>query len=68
MPRFRYAGLMILALTAGTANAAEGLVAIKSAHDVKETMNRLEKAAKPGSAITTRNFWRNGTVPRIADR
>lgn len=46
MPRFRYAGLIILALTAGTANAAEGLVAIKSAHDVKETMNRLEKAAK----------------------
>lgn len=46
MPRFRYAGLMILALTAGTANAAEGLVAIKSAHDVKETMDRLEKAAK----------------------
>ena len=68
MPGFRYASLMILALTAGTANAAEGLAAIKSAHDVKETMNRLEKAARSGSATTIRSFWRNGTVSRIAGR
>jgi uncharacterized protein (DUF302 family) len=36
------AGIMV----AGAAGAAEGLVAIKSAHDVKGTMDRFEGAAK----------------------
>lgn len=46
MPKFRFAGLLGLVLTAGAASAAEGLVAVKSPHGVKETMARFESAAK----------------------
>jgi len=36
----------MLALFAAYAGAADGLVAVKSAHSVKDTMDRLEAAAK----------------------
>jgi uncharacterized protein (DUF302 family) len=37
---------MILALITGAADAADGLITMKSAHGVKETMDRLASAAK----------------------
>jgi uncharacterized protein (DUF302 family) len=46
MPTSRYAGLLALVLMAGGAGAAEGLVAVKSPHGVKETLDRFESAAK----------------------
>lgn len=46
MAAARYALLAVAALAAGAASAAEGLVAIKSPHDVKGTMDRVESAAK----------------------
>jgi uncharacterized protein (DUF302 family) len=46
MPTSRYAGLLALVLMAGGAGAAEGLVAVKSPHGVKETLDRIESAAK----------------------
>jgi uncharacterized protein (DUF302 family) len=46
MPTSRYAGLLALVLAAGGAGAAEGLVAVKSPHGVKETLDRFESAAK----------------------
>jgi uncharacterized protein (DUF302 family) len=49
MVAIRYAGLLtfFLAVTAvGAAGAAEGLVSVKSPHDVKETLDRFEAAAK----------------------
>ena len=36
----------LLALSAISASAADGLVAVKSAHSVKDTMDRFEAAAK----------------------
>ena len=46
MVAVRYALLMVAALASGVAGAADGLVAVKSPHGVKETMDRLESAAK----------------------
>ena len=41
-----YAGLLVLLLMAGAVSAAEGLVAVKSPHTVKATLDRFEAAAK----------------------
>jgi len=38
--------LLALLLIAGTATAADGLISIRSSHGVRETMDRLEAAAK----------------------
>jgi uncharacterized protein (DUF302 family) len=46
MAVIRHASLIVLALMAGVATAAEGLVALKSPHTVKATLDRLESAAK----------------------
>ena len=45
-PMFRLAGLLVLALMANGAGAAEGLIAVKSPHGVKETIDQFEGAAK----------------------
>jgi uncharacterized protein (DUF302 family) len=37
---------MVAALASGAAGAADGLVAVKSPHGVKDTMDRFESAAK----------------------
>jgi uncharacterized protein (DUF302 family) len=39
-------GLLVLMLTMGAAQAADGLITIKSAVSVKETISRLETAAR----------------------
>lgn len=49
MKTIHYAGLMALFLAvtaAGAAEAAEGLVSVKSPHGVKETLDRFETAAR----------------------
>jgi uncharacterized protein (DUF302 family) len=46
MAAVRYALLIAAVLASGATGAADGLVAIKSPHGVKETMDRLESAAK----------------------
>jgi uncharacterized protein (DUF302 family) len=46
MVAVRYALLMVAVLACGAAGAADGLVAVKSPHSVKDTMDRLESAAK----------------------
>ena len=38
--------MLVLAARAGVAVAADGLVAVKSPHSARETMNRLEEAVK----------------------
>ena len=51
MSTFRFAGLLFLVLMAAAAGAAEGLVAVKSPHSVKETVDRFESAAKARGLI-----------------
>jgi uncharacterized protein (DUF302 family) len=46
MSMFRFAGVLVLVLTAAAAGAAEGLVSVKSPHSAKETIDRFEAAAK----------------------
>ena len=46
MSVMRHASLLALILTAGAATAAEGLIALKSPHAVKVTMDRFEGAAR----------------------
>ncbi len=41
-----FAVLLILVAAAATARAADGLLAIRSAHNAKETIDRLEQAVK----------------------
>lgn len=46
MAASHYALVMVAALASGAAGAADGLVAVKSPHGVKDTMDRFESAAK----------------------
>lgn len=46
MVAVRYALLMVAALASGATGAVDGLVAVKSPHSVKDTMDRLESTAK----------------------
>jgi uncharacterized protein (DUF302 family) len=48
MTRVLLQGLLVitLALAAGVATAADGLIAVKSPHNAKDTMNRLEDMVK----------------------
>ena len=43
--------LLMAALVAGTASAADGLIEVKSAHSVKETITRFESTAKERGLI-----------------
>jgi uncharacterized protein (DUF302 family) len=52
MPRTLFAALLVLSLALPvSARAADGLTAIKSPHPVKETIDRLEAAAKARNLI-----------------
>ncbi len=52
MPLTRFVALALLALVAALpARAADGMTAVKSAHSVKETADRLEAAAKSRNLV-----------------
>jgi uncharacterized protein (DUF302 family) len=51
IPIMKNLSLLVLLLMMGVAQAADGLIAVKSAVGVKETVNRLEAAAKEKGLI-----------------
>ena len=46
MSKLRYLGLVFMCTLAAASQAADGLITLKSPHGVKETVDRLETAAK----------------------